>query len=154
MKTILVPVDFSDVTAAVVETAKKIAIAFKSRLVLLHVVENEPGPVELMPGFSPLDPVNTGVLPPVDLELIQGRLEKIKEKLCEPSLEVACLVGEGGTLRNILDTCKQENADLIVLGSHGHGALYNLLAGSIASGVLRSAEKPVLVVPSPRSRKA
>lgn len=39
-------------------------------------------------------------------------------------------------------------ADAIVLGSHGHGALYDLLVGSVAEGVLRRAPCPVVVVPS------
>ena len=52
----------------------------------------------------------------------------------------------------ILQTCKEESADLIVVGSHGHGAVYNLLVGSVTAGVLKSAKCPVLVVPSPRPR--
>jgi nucleotide-binding universal stress UspA family protein len=37
---------------------------------------------------------------------------------------------------------------LIVIGSHGHGALYHLFAGDVASGILKDAKCPVLVVPS------
>ena len=39
-------------------------------------------------------------------------------------------------------------ADLIVMGSHGHGALFEFLVGSATSGVLRAARVPVVVVPS------
>jgi len=38
-----------------------------------------------------------------------------------------------------------------VMGSHGHGAVYNLLVGSVTAGVLKSAKCPVLVVPSKKA---
>jgi nucleotide-binding universal stress UspA family protein len=41
--------------------------------------------------------------------------------------------------------------DLIVMGRHGHGAMYNLLVGSVTEGVLKHSGRPVLLVPSPRS---
>ena len=50
MKTILVPVDFSDATEPVVETAKRIAGPFKSRIILLHVAEPEPDFIGFEPG--------------------------------------------------------------------------------------------------------
>jgi nucleotide-binding universal stress UspA family protein len=43
--------------------------------------------------------------------------------------------------------------DLVVMGSHGHGALYHLFTGSVVTGVLRRIECPVLVVPL-RQKKA
>ena len=42
MKTILVPVDFSDVTPHVIETARQLAAAFQGRIFLLNVAEAEP----------------------------------------------------------------------------------------------------------------
>ena len=38
-------------------------------------------------------------------------------------------------------------ADVVVMGSHGHSALRNVLVGSVTEGVLRKAGCPVLVVP-------
>jgi nucleotide-binding universal stress UspA family protein len=52
MKTILVPIDFSDATTRVIDTAKQFAAAFGSRLVLLHVTEPEPDFVGFEPGLS------------------------------------------------------------------------------------------------------
>jgi len=37
--------------------------------------------------------------------------------------------------------------NLLVVGSHGHGAVYDLLVGSICNGLLKRAAIPVLVVP-------
>jgi len=148
MKTILVPVDFSDVTPAVIEAAKKMGKAFGSRIILLHVVEVNLPPVELVPGISA--PGTIGVAVPVreDAKWEHRKMEEAKKHFAGSSLKVSTLVVEGEKLPTIL--AKSKNADLIVIGSHGHGALFHLLAGSLASGVLKSANIPVLVVPSPR----
>jgi len=41
--------------------------------------------------------------------------------------------------------------DLMVMGTHRHGAMYNLLVGSATKGVLKHSARPVLLVPAPRS---
>jgi nucleotide-binding universal stress UspA family protein len=46
-----------------------------------------------------------------------------------------------------LDKVAKHEAGLVVVGSHGHGALYNLLVGSVAEGVIRHSTVPVVVVP-------
>ena len=147
MKTILVPVDFSDVTPAVVETAKQIGCAFGSRIILLHVVEIKVAAFEISPGLG--IPGSATNVVPAELDLKGGRekLEKVKASFADTPLEVTSLLIEGGTLSTIQEEGKKAN--LIVMGSHGHGALYHLLAGGTASGVLRSAKIPVLIVPSP-----
>jgi nucleotide-binding universal stress UspA family protein len=43
------------------------------------------------------------------------------------------------------------NADLIVMGNHGHDAMCNLLVGSATKGVLKHAKRPVLLVPGTKS---
>jgi len=48
----------------------------------------------------------------------------------------------------ILREAREQNAGLIVMGSHGHGALYELLIGSVTQGVMKSAQCPVVIVPS------
>ena len=40
------------------------------------------------------------------------------------------------------------DADLIVVGSHGHSAIYDVLVGSYSAGILRKSDVPVLVVPT------
>ncbi|PYJ41213.1 MAG: universal stress protein, partial [Verrucomicrobia bacterium] len=51
----------------------------------------------------------------------------------------------------ILKQADAINADLIVMGTHGHGAMYNLLVGSATKGVLKHSSRPVLLVPGPKS---
>ena len=56
-------------------------------------------------------------------------------------------IAEGGALSALLDQVKEKHADLVVLGSHGHGAIAALLLGSVAEGMLRKAVVPTLIVP-------
>ena len=52
-------------------------------------------------------------------------------------------------VEEILKTAREISADLIVMGSHGHGSVYCLLVGSVTEGVLKAGERPVLLVPAP-----
>ena len=60
----------------------------------------------------------------------------------------------GPVVACILDKATKYGAGLVVVGSHGHGALYNLLVGSVAEGVIRHSTVPVVVVPGTRSKGA
>ena len=48
----------------------------------------------------------------------------------------------------IIEQAQQLAADYIVIGSHGHTALHDLLAGGTASGVLKRATCPVVIIPA------
>jgi nucleotide-binding universal stress UspA family protein len=59
---------------------------------------------------------------------------------------------DGHPSAQILDQARRLRADYIVLGSHGHNAIYDLLVGSTAHTVLQKAPCPVVIVP-PAPRK-
>lgn len=143
LQTILVPVDFSDVTGKVVKTASELARAFGSRMVLLHVSEPEPDFVGFEPGPQS---VRVGVAR--ELKAEHAQLDELKQSLTGEGREVLAFHIQGPIAEKILQEAETHQAGMIVLGSHGHGALYSLLVGSVTSGVLKSARCPVLVVPS------
>ncbi|HEX8312533.1 MAG TPA: universal stress protein [Chthoniobacteraceae bacterium] len=143
MKTILVPVDFSDVTTAVLSAAQTLAQAFGSKIILLHVSEPEPDFVGFEPG-----PQTVRMSVARDLHAEHRQLEELKQTLLVDSLALHI---QGPMAEKILLQAAEHSADLIVMGSHGHGALYELLVGSVTSSVLKSAACPVLVVPARRS---
>jgi nucleotide-binding universal stress UspA family protein len=143
MKTILVPVDFSDVSAKVVETAALLARAFASRVILVNVAEPEPEFVGYDPG-----PLTVRVAVTRDLHADQRRLEALKAGL--GGIDVLALHVQGSIPEEILDLAREHAVTLIVMGSHGHGALYHLFVGSVAAAVLKDAHCPVLVVPGDR----
>lgn len=142
-KTILVPVDFSDVTPRVAEAASSIAAAFGGRIILLHVEEPEPDFVGFDAGPQPVR-----VAVAHEARATHKQLDDLKVLLFEAGLEVTALHIQGPSVEKILSEAAEQKADVIVIGSHGHGSLYNLLVGSVTSGVLKDAPCPVLVVPA------
>jgi nucleotide-binding universal stress UspA family protein len=60
----------------------------------------------------------------------------------------------GAPVNRILEQAESLPADYVVLGSHGHTAVYELLVGSTAHGVLKSATCPVIVVPPSAEQRA
>ena len=146
MKTILVAVDFSDVTDAVVEAAYDQAMASRGVLKFVHVCSPEP------------DFVGYGSTPVVNVDLREKtlvhetkKLEKMAERMEERGVEASTLLVEGPIVDSLLKEIEENDYDLIVSGSHGHGALFNLVVGSVTSALLHHAKVPVLVVPSERS---
>jgi nucleotide-binding universal stress UspA family protein len=59
---------------------------------------------------------------------------------------VRSLVWQGEPGPAILEAADAEDVDLIVVGSHGRGAVGRLLVGSVSEHVIRHAERPVMVV--------
>lgn len=147
IQTILVPIDFSDVTSKVVEAAAALAQPFSSQIVLLHVSEPEPDFVGFEPG-----PQSVRATVAHDFQAEHQKLEELKESLAGRAASVMALHIQGPMVEKILHEAAEQAADLIVMGSHGHGSIYNLLVGSVTSGVLKSAQCPVLVVPAERPK--
>jgi nucleotide-binding universal stress UspA family protein len=143
ISTVLIPVDFSDVTNRVVQTAGELARAFGGKAVLLHVSEPEPDFVGFEPG-----PVAVRTAVARDFKTEHQKLDEQKQRLTAAGVETVALHIQGPLAQKILQEAEAQNAGLIVIGSHGHGALYNLLVGSVTSGVLKGANCPVLVVPA------
>jgi len=116
---------------------------------LLHVREFDQGefmPEFAVPGYVPM-PVVIPVKTPPKAEEIE-RLQRLKDGAKPFPGKLETVVLEGPTVGTILEVGKTRNVDLIVMGSHGHGAVYNLLVGSVTEGVMKGAQCPVLVVPS------
>jgi nucleotide-binding universal stress UspA family protein len=68
-----------------------------------------------------------------------------------PRVGVDTQVAFGAAPEVLLDAV--ENADLLVLGSHGHGRLFHAVLGSVAEACIRRAHCPVVVIPLPREAK-
>jgi len=143
MKNILVPVDFSDVTDAVLRLALEVGKPFQAKIHLLHVAAPDPDFVGYEPG-----PPSVRVQLAEKFRDEHRKIQALKEASGLPEDGIHAHLIQGPFIQKILEEADRLQADLLVIGSHGHGALYNLLMGSVAEGILRDSRCPVLVVPS------
>ncbi len=142
MKTILVPVDLSAESTAVCDAACELARAMGASLRLFHVVQ--PPPVMVTEIYA-LDTGQAEEMLVAAERVGEERLHELGRRCAERGVSARTLHRVGLPVPEIL--AQAAEADYIVLGSHGHGAMYDLLVGSTAHGVLRKAPCPVIVVP-------
>ncbi len=147
MKTILVPVDFSDVTDAVLAEAVSLGRALGARIGLIHVAAPDPEFVGYEVGP---ESVRNQVAQAYRKE--HRSLQALHERIAGEGIEAAALLIQGPTVEKVLAEAARQEADYILMGSHGHGALHSLLVGSVTEGVLRGAACPVVIVGA-RKRK-
>ncbi len=143
---IIAAIDFSDMTPVVLAETERFARAFSARVYLIHVAEPEPAFV----GFEAGPPVVRDQM----ADTYQHEHRRIQEKaegFRQSGLEATALLIQGPTVRTLLDEAKRLDAGLIVAGSHGHGAVYSILVGSVSEGLIRHASCPVLVVPAKKA---
>lgn len=145
MKTILVPLDFSPASREITRAAVKLARLTGGPLVLLHVVEPPSALRDLLP-------VGDKIAPELFLEarrLAANRLEQWRRQLRRSHRDVSVLTATGEPVPVIVGEATRLRAAYIVLGSHGHSSVYDMLIGSVAKGVQTRAPCPVVVIPVP-----
>jgi len=164
MKRILVPIDFSDVTPSLIDLARQLAKALDAEVHLVHVKEftaaATPGTLGYalagMPELAPMSgvPVPGFESMPETIPEDEGQTSKLtkwQEEIAQDGIKVSLQEPTGAVAEEILNQADTLDADLIVMGTHGHGAMYNLLVGSATKGVLKHSTRPVLLVPDPES---
>jgi len=154
MKRILVPIDFSDATPPVIDLARQLAKGLDAEIHLVHVKEltaaAAPGALGYglagMPELAPMP----GMPIPED-EDQKSKLAQWQREIAQDGIKVSLHEPTGTVAEEILNQADVLHADLIVMGTHGHGAMYNLLVGSVTKGVLKHSRRPVLLVPAHRA---
>ena len=144
MKTIVALVDLSDLTFKVLKQAHALATAFNSEVIILHVVAKEPVVVDV----GLISPVIMQKPTPAAVQQHYAQLLEMRNSLIKFGVRASVQQLEGASVDTVLAETRRHNADLIILGSHHHSTIYNLLVGSVTSDVLKHAHCPVLVVPS------
>lgn len=140
MKRILVPTDFSKYSEEATKVAGQIARKHNSEVILLHMLE--------LP-HQASDALGNGKSIP-EIMLYKNKAISNLEKLMDATYLKGINVSEAIEFKKvhdgILDACEKNNADLIVMGSHGTSGFDELLVGSNAEKVVRLSKIPVLVV--------
>ena len=147
MERILAAVDGSASSLKAVDLAADLAGKYKAELVLV-TVEHDIVPVisEEVRAYARAEHIEDLTSDPgfaVAQNVIAGARLQAQAK---GAPLVATEVGSGDPAEAIIDLAKNRNADLIVIGSRGHGRLAGLLLGSVAQKVVAHAVCPVLVV--------
>jgi nucleotide-binding universal stress UspA family protein len=140
---IVCPTDFSPTAAAAQRLAATLARQFGAELVLLHVL---PHPHYPLRGFGIAESY-----PHLQAELHTRAKERLAEaaKAVGEGLSVRTEMRDGDAYEQALTFARETNADLIVIGTHGHTGLKHALLGSTAERIVRLAECPVLTVRTP-----
>lgn len=140
---IVAPIDFSEPSLEALAAAQELARHFTAELIIVHFV----------------DPVTTSTIAPephglvarqpvmVDFVLAaEARLGELARERIDPAINHRGVVKPGSPADGIVDTADQEQADLIVIATHGRTGVKRLLFGSVAEKVVRTARCPVLTI--------
>lgn len=139
---LLVAIDFSNVTDDQLEIVGRLARPNRE-IYLLHVAEPDPSFIGLEAGP---DEVRHQVA--VEFRHEHENLHALADRLRAQGHEVNALLVQGPTVQTILKQAEKLEAEVIIVGSHGRGKLFDLVVGSVSAGIIRKAKVPVLVVPS------
>lgn len=141
--TIVVAVDFSDTSTDTIDAALELARGQQHRVHLLHVVAD----VLRSPGITEAPGVDWAEVQRNWTEEARTRLVGLAagSRLDPQRVTTAVVVGSAAT--EILRYATEHGAQVIVLGSHGHGVVRRFMLGSVADRVLRQATCPVMLVP-------
>ncbi len=139
MKKILVPIDGSKYSDLAIKKAKEFAGVFGSTITLLHVNDFHQHMFNYNAG------VEEHFIELFD-EISENILENGREKLAELGDRVETVKLEGGVANKIIEYTNTNDFDIVIIGSHGKGAIHDILMGGVAHKIILHVNKPVLIM--------
>ncbi|MEO8840423.1 MAG: universal stress protein [Kofleriaceae bacterium] len=146
-KTILVPHDFSSSANHAAAVARDEAKTHGANLVLVHVIDlpyQIAAEQAIVPGehetLSVKDYAARGA---------EKHLDDIAARLAKDGVAPKKIIVFGRPHEEIVKCAEAQQADLIIMGTHGRTGLAHFLVGSVAERVVRTSKVPVLTVPQP-----
>lgn len=143
MKKILVPTDFSKQADNALQVAINMAKKNGAEIYLLHSLEM---PLHLANSGS------SGSMPEAlyFIKLAEKHFEALRKDAQLDDVTVHETIGHGEIYNDIQEAAKDNDIDLIVMGSHGASGFKEMFIGSNTEKVVRTSEIPVLVIKNPR----
>lgn len=133
----VVPLDGSDRAEQAVRAVAQLFGTGRGHLTLAHVVHPMTAAAAAHLARRP------------DLDVVESYLEPLAARLRTPTLAVTHeVVVDGNVTRALRDIAKKANADLIAMTSQGMSGFQRFVVGSVADKLMRTADQPVLLVPS------
>jgi len=145
ISTILVATDFSEASDSALAYAKSLASAFNATIHVVHVLED-------LAAHAWTTEVYVAALPGVHEEMEKQARERLDACLSPQEREqfrAQLTLRTGSAFVEIVRHAREIKADLLVMGTHGRGAIAHMLLGSVAERVVRKAPCPVLTVRQP-----
>ncbi len=139
MKKILVPVDFSEHSEYALEVAASLAKQWKSEIVVLHMMG-------LSEAVFTKDDSQEFMEAQFYMKLAKKRFTDFLDKPYLKGIKVSETVQNYKIFSEINNVAKEQNIDLIIMGSHGTSGLSEIFVGSNTEKVVRTSEVPVLVI--------
>ncbi|MFL1012339.1 universal stress protein [Flavisericum labens] len=139
MKTIIVPIDFSEHSEYALKTAARLAKKFNSELLALHMLEMSDIMLSASDGMQ-----NQKAM--FFLQLAEQKFEDFLKKDYLKDVRVTPIIKHYKVFSEVNDVAIKNNADLIIMGSQGASGIKEFFVGSNTERVVRHAEIPVLVV--------
>jgi nucleotide-binding universal stress UspA family protein len=140
---LLVAIDLSDDMDTVVTKARELAAALAARVWLVHVADPEPAFV----GYD-VGPQYERDAMAEKFRKEHAALQAIANAWRAGGLDTTALLVQGATVETLLKEAADLQADMIIAGSHGKGAMRRLLVGSVSEGLLQNTQCPILIVPT------
>jgi nucleotide-binding universal stress UspA family protein len=136
---VLVPVDFSPPSTIAVNHAVMLARRFRAKLSLLHVIEPS---TALMYAF----PTESEAAERKRCERAERMLAAMLSPEDQDDLDLETSVAIGDITSVIESAVRKQQADIVVMGTHGRGLVGRWLIGSVTQSLLRKIDVPILTV--------
>lgn len=148
-KRILVPTDFSEASKVALKYACELADALNASLSILHIVENPFPPGAYTEYYSPpqdfLDRIERDSRSDLEAALTPEEKDRYRATL---------VLRKGAAAQEILLYLREHDIDLVVMATHGRGAIARLMMGSVADKIVRAAPCPVVTIRAPEPTEA
>ena len=139
MKRIIVPIDFSEHSEYALQTAAKLAKRYDAELLALHMLEMSDIMLTTSDGFQNQKAA-------FFLQIAEQKFETFLSKDYLKEVKVTPIIKHFKVFSEVNDVALKNDADLIVMGSHGTSGMKEYFIGSNTERVVRNADIPVLVV--------
>ena len=140
---ILCPVDFSEYSAQALRYASALARENQAELLVYHLIP------DLTQAISYLEGNYIGTVNEALVASAAARTEEFVKNIVPEDQKVAKRIGSGNPSEGILRTAREEGADLIVMGTHGHTGYERFFIGSVTNRILHKSTIPVLTICKP-----
>lgn len=142
LKRILCPIDHSDCSKEALKYAVSFAIKDEAKLYLLHVID-------IRSFDESIDGMTIQIPDAETTEMLKAKLLDCIPEEIRNDMDVEAMVIQGIPFVEIISTARNNDVDMIVMGSHGRTGIAHIMLGSVSEKVVRKAPCAVLTVRNP-----